>query len=81
MKKVIVRGPFLTRSGYGEHARFVLRALRANEEHFDIYAVPIQWGQTSWEADDTDERRWFDFISTKTQNYIKNGGQFDVSYK
>ena len=79
MKKVIVRGPFLTRSGYGEHARFVLRALRANEELFDIYAVPIQWGQTSWEADDTDERRWFDFIATKTQSYINNGGQFDVS--
>ena len=79
MKKIIVRGPFLTRSGYGEHCRFVLRALRANEELFDIYAVPISWGQTGWESDDTDERRWFDFITTKTQNYINSGGQFDAS--
>ena len=31
-KKVIVKGPALSASGYGEHARFVLRALKKHEE-------------------------------------------------
>ena len=30
--KVLVRGPALTRTGYGEHCRFVLRALRQVED-------------------------------------------------
>ena len=34
--KVIVKGPALTRTGYGEHCRFVLRALR-QFEGLDIY--------------------------------------------
>ena len=43
-KKILVRAPFLTQSGYGEHGRFVLRSLRQYEDYFDIYAVPITWG-------------------------------------
>jgi len=27
MKKVVMRAPVLSQSGYGEHARFVMRAL------------------------------------------------------
>ena len=38
--KVLVRGPALTRTGYGEHCRFVLRALREIEE-LDIYLIPV----------------------------------------
>ena len=34
-QKVLVKGPVLTQSGYGEQARFALRALRSKEsEHF-----------------------------------------------
>lgn len=36
MIKVIVRAPVLSQSGYGEHARFVVRALRSQPEKFDI---------------------------------------------
>ena len=39
-KSVLVRGPALTQSGYGEHTRFVLRALRAQEDKFDIHVLP-----------------------------------------
>ena len=49
-KKVIVRAPILTQSGYGEHARFIMRALKAKEEYFDIYAIPIEWGKLNWEC-------------------------------
>ena len=45
-KKVLVRGPALTRSGYGEHTRFVLRSLRTYEDKFDIYLIAVNWGHT-----------------------------------
>ena len=40
MKKILLRGPVLTRSGYGEHARFILNALTTNPE-FDVYVEPL----------------------------------------
>jgi len=47
-KKIFVRGPVLSQSGYGEQSRFALRALRSREDLFDIYISPIPWGQTGW---------------------------------
>lgn len=79
MKKVLVRGPILTRSGYGEHARFLLRALRKHQDRFDIYAVNTNWGQTGWLHRDDEERRWFDYILFKTMQHGSQGGQFDLS--
>lgn len=78
-KKVIVRGPALTRSGYGEHTRFLLRALRQKEDKFDIYLIPTGWGQTGWINEDDEERRWLDFVIHKTSAFQQQKGQFDVS--
>lgn len=76
-KKVLVRAPFLTQSGYGEHGRFVLRSLKEYEDYFDIYAVPINWGNTGWLWNDNEERRWFDDIIKKTvEDKVK---QYDLS--
>ena len=36
-KKIIVKAPALSRSGYGEQTRFALRALRTVEDKLDIY--------------------------------------------
>ena len=77
-KKILVEGPILTQSGYGEHARFVMRSLKSQEDIFDIYAVPLNWGQTSWLFEDSEERKWFDSIINKTVHYIQQQGQFDV---
>ena len=84
MKKIIVRAPFLTQSGYGEHGRFVLRSLREYEEYFDIYATPIPWGKTNWIWQDDEERRWFDEIILKTTEYLEENKDskepiFDIS--
>ena len=35
-QKVIVIGPALTLSGYGEQTRFALRSLRSQEDQYDI---------------------------------------------
>ena len=80
MKKIIVKAPILSRSGYGEHARFLMRSLRKYEGSvFDIYAVNINWGKTSWQFRDTEERRWIDSILQKTLQYTRSGGRFDIS--
>jgi len=78
-KKIVVRGPVLSRSGYGEQTRYALRSLRAYENIFDIYLIPVGWGQTGWMFEDNEERRWFDFLAKKTGMYAQNGGQFDMS--
>ena len=78
-KKILVRGPCLTRSGYGEHARFVIRSLRAREDIFDIYVIPVGWGQTGWTAEDNEERAWLDERIKATAIYTHQKGQFDIS--
>ena len=77
--KVLLVGPVLTRSGYGEQARFAMRALRSREDLFDIYINPITWGQTSWIYEKTEEREWIDTTVAKTAAYASQQGQFDVS--
>jgi glycosyltransferase involved in cell wall biosynthesis len=78
-KKVVVRGPCLTQSGYGEHTRMVLRALKTREDLFDIYIVPTGWGQTGWQHENSPERIWTDQIINKTQQYIAARKPFDIS--
>ena len=78
-KKILLKGPLLTRSGYGEPARFALRSLRSREDLFDIFIQPLQWGKTSWTSESSDERKWIDQTIEKTIGYIQQGGQFDMS--
>ena len=78
-KKILLKGPLLTRSGYGEQARFALRSLRAHEDKFDIFIQPLEWGKTSWISDLNEERAWIDQIIEKTIHYIQQDGKFDIS--
>ena len=61
-KKILVRGPALSRSGYGEHVRMVLRSLKTREDILDIYLMNTGWGRTGWNWEDDEERRWFDSL-------------------
>ena len=79
MKKILVKGPALSQSGYGEHARFVLRALRSRAGLFDIYLININWGDMSWIWEDNEERKWIDSLLAKTIEYGQQRGSFDVS--
>jgi len=76
--KVLVRGPALTRTGYGEHCRFVLRCLRECK-NLDIYLLPVNWGESAWVWEDTEERSWIDEIVKKTAMYNQQKGQYDMS--
>ena len=77
-KKIILRGPVLSQSGYGEQARFALRALLA-DDRTDVYVQAVRWGHTGWIWEDTEERRKIDELITKTIHYNRNGGGFDMS--
>ena len=59
-KKIFVRGPVLSQSGYGEQSRFALRALRSREDLFDVYIQPVPWGQTGWVWENSEFRQWMD---------------------
>ena len=78
-KKILLKAPLLTRSGYGEQSRFALRSLRSREDLFDIYVQPLTWGETSWINDESEERTWIDQTIEKTIHHIQTGGEFDIS--
>ena len=72
-KKILVKGPVLTQSGYGEQSRFALRALRSKEDLFDIYIQPIRWGNTGWIWTDSEFRQWMDERIIRTQILAQQG--------
>ncbi len=81
MKKIIITGPILSRSGYGEMARFAFRALQKNTD-VDLYVLPTNWGNTGWLFEDNDERKIIDQYILKTQTYYQqtnNQPLFDIS--
>tara|TARA_R110002020_G_scaffold94270_2_gene227050 strand:- start:3139 stop:4416 length:1278 start_codon:yes stop_codon:yes gene_type:complete len=84
-KKILVRGPALSQTGYGEQCRFALRALRSREDLFDIYLMNIPWGGTNWIFEDTDERKWFDELIIRAKSLVEQQRQnpqislFDMS--
>jgi glycosyltransferase involved in cell wall biosynthesis len=81
-KKIIVKCPSMSQSGYGEQARFALRALREKEDLFDIYLINIPWGNTGNAILEQEEKQWIDNLNTKTQLAAQeNGGKlhFDIS--
>ena len=78
-KKILIKGPLLSRSGYGEQSRFALRSLRSRTDVFDIYIMNIPWGHTGQITNIDEETNYIHENILKTQMYVQQGGQFDVS--
>ena len=77
MKKVLLKAPILSKSGYGEHARFVYRALKERSDYYDVHVVPLAWGKSGWLLDTTDE---IDSIIEDTNKAAENPEQqYDLS--
>lgn len=79
MKKILVNAPVLSRSGYGEMARFALRSLRKHQDKYDIYVNVINWGATGFIHESNEEFEWIKSLRIKSEQYIKQGGTFDLS--
>ena len=81
-KKILVSAPILTASGYGEQARFAIRALRSREDLFDVYIIATPWGNCGWVHEDSEERMWIDSMIMKNIQYSQacNGQpQYDMT--
>ncbi len=48
--KVLLEGPILTKSGYGEHARLVYESIK-NIQGIELFVTAVAWGKTSWLSD------------------------------
>lgn len=54
--KILLEGPILTQSGYGEHTRLVYRSIQSFEG-LEIFINPLNWGATGWISEENEERR------------------------
>lgn len=55
MKTVLLRGPFLTTSGYGVHSRQFARWVFDNHPSAQVFTQPLPWGATPWMLDSNQE--------------------------
>lgn len=78
-QNILVIGPALTASGYGEHARLVLRALLQYEDEFEVFFKNINWGQSGFTTEIDEERELFEKLVLKTQQHEANKGSYDIS--
>ena len=78
-KKIIIKGPVLSRSGYGEQSRFAMRSLQSRPDLFEIYILNIGWGHTGQITDNSEEHQFILDRITQTAHHIQNGGTFDMS--
>ena len=53
VKKVLLRGPALSKSGYGEHTRQIFRYLLT--KNVDVTVQPMNWGITPWYINEKDQ--------------------------
>lgn len=75
--KVLVCGAVFSTSGYAEHARVILRALRTVEDKIDLYILPYKWSSTTDTYKNEDEIKWFKYLISKFNQSML--GHFDIS--
>ncbi len=73
--KILVTSACQTQSGYGEHSRFLLRALRSRPDLFDIYVKSLPWGKCGHIPEDSEERAWIEMLIKKTALLEAQGHQ------
>jgi len=77
MKNILLRGPFLTSSGYGVHSRQIARHFLENYKDCNIKIEPLNWGLTSWKINPEDEDGLIGKIMSRTGD--KFSGKPDLS--
>ena len=79
LKKVLIKGPLLSNSGYGVHSRQIFKSL-LNRNDIDLYAIVTSWGNTSWLINDEFQKEILDKILLISKKN-KDNFCFDVSYQ
>ena len=80
MKKVILRGPSLTQSGYGVHCRQIAKWL-LSKDSYDVKFQALPWGDTPWILDKDFSGGLIDRIMAQTVDVVEGGQQYDVSFQ
>jgi glycosyltransferase involved in cell wall biosynthesis len=75
-KKVLLRGPVLTQSGYGVHTRQVAKWLLSNS-NLDVELQALPWGDTPWLIDKNMDDGFIGTLMEKTVD--PSGRSYDVS--
>ena len=75
-KRVLLRAPVLTQSGYGVHARQIARWL-LEKTNIELHIQPLQWGVTPWMLNPDSQRGLIRSIMEKTVEPRR--GEYDVS--
>ena len=80
MLKVLVKGPALSMSGYGEQTRYMLDAIRDRQD-IDLYLVNINWGKSNHVSAFDDRSTWIKELIAKTVRTHQSNKNFsyDVS--
>jgi glycosyltransferase involved in cell wall biosynthesis len=76
--KILVRGPLLSESGYGNHARQVFRWLLNRHSDQEIVTQCLPWGTTSWYVNPDAEDGFIGEIMKRT---AQPSQKFDVSFQ
>ena len=81
MKKVVVRGPALTQSGYGVHCRQVAAWL-LSKSNVDVKFQALPWGNTPWILDKNVQRGLIDKITKNSVELsVPDDKRYDVSFQ
>lgn len=81
MKRVIVRGPALTQSGYGVHCRQVAKWLLSKSD-VSVKFQALPWGETPWIVDKNRHDGLIDKIIKNTVDIVvKSQEKYDVSFQ
>jgi glycosyltransferase involved in cell wall biosynthesis len=78
MKTILIRGPLLSESGYGNHARQVFRWLLEKHPNDQIRVQVLPWGSTSWYVNPDAENGLIGEIMKRTGDI---SAKFDVSFQ
>ena len=83
MKKVILRGPVLTQSGYGVHTRQVARWLLEKEKkgEIELKIHTLMWGDTPWILDSTRYNGFIKDLMERTTSPKLDKIVYDVSFQ
>ncbi len=79
MKNILIKGPILSQSGYGEQTRFAMRALLSKPDMYNVFLEPINWGKTGWIVGDDEERNSIDQLIGKTIFHENSGQKYDAT--
>jgi len=79
MKRVLLRGPSLTQSGYGVHCRQIAAWL-LSKENIDVRFQALPWGDTPWILDQNSNNGLVGKIMKNTVDPTSTG-KFDVSFQ